>query len=951
MYHPFRRFLLLAFLSSIALPSTVPAQTGQMFGEVVGKVTDQQDAVLPGASVTLSGPALMGTQTTTSNERGLYRFPAVPSGVYTLRFELAGFTTLAREEIVVSVRSTVTVDATLRVATLAETLTVTGESPVVDLENTKVGERLDQQILTEVPTARSIFGSATLLPGVVMGRQDVGGLFASTSTGMTAHGAGAYNLNYFGVTADTPQDYGSMYYMDFGSAEEISVDTAAMGAEIGGGGGANINIIPKSGGNAIKGAIYFNGTGDGLAGNNVDQDLRAQGITTGTAILRLYDTNVDAGGPFRRDRAWWYGSLRNYTTYENVIGFPKEFKANLRNYSLRATFRLSDRNNLSAFWTHNTKAQPNRGAGVTRPTPESTWNQRSPKNLENLNWTSVVTSSTFLEASSSMFRMYWPTTYSREWYALSTPIPPSQDLTTGIFFGAHTDGERLRDAYRLQLNAGLTHYRDGWLGGSHQIKLGYEMWHGWGDESFSVFGDTRYRYRNAAPAEIFVYNTPLVQRTHMRNFAGFVQDRASYGRVTLNLGLRYSFYDGWLPEQEGGGGRWFPRRTYPRQDAPFNWSNFAPRVGAVVKLDENGRSVAKASYSRYFEHMYTWYFTLINPNIIRTGGVATYRWFGDRNSNGVVDDGEYDPKPLSVFEADSNSIDPDFKQPKADEIMVGYQRELAPNLGVQVGWIQRWYTDNWADVNVGIPPSAYDPQTFPDAGPDNIVGTGDDRSITLHNLRAQFLGEDVFRRQTVPGTTRYRGLELSINKRMANRWQLMGSYVWSRLDGIISEDREVGDPNDPNQQLESHKFGRGSVDQPHALKLMGSYRAPWDVSIGANVQLLSGLPRNRDYRRALRQGSTTVRAEPRGTYREDTLRLLSLRASKSVRVTHDLRLSGFAELHNALNSNAAQSFSTLTQSFASREAFEAARARTAYFGRVAEILPPRIAKFGVKLEF
>jgi hypothetical protein len=143
----------------------------------------------------------------------------------------------------VPVRQTVTVDTQMKVATVQETVTVKGESPVVDVENAKIGERLDNQTLQSVPTSRSIFGSATLLPGMVMVRQDPAGLNAATSTGMVAHGASTYNLNYFGVTADTPQNYGSMYYMDYNAAEEISVDTAAMGADIGGGGGANINII------------------------------------------------------------------------------------------------------------------------------------------------------------------------------------------------------------------------------------------------------------------------------------------------------------------------------------------------------------------------------------------------------------------------------------------------------------------------------------------------------------------------------------------------------------------------------------------------------------------------------------------------------------------------------------------------------------------------------------
>src|SRR5207247_4013912 len=207
------------------------AQTGQMFGELVGKVTDAQGGVLPGVTVTLSGPAAMGTPTAITGASGVYRFPAVSTGTYSLRFELAGFAPLVREGIVVPVRQTITVDAEMKLAALQETVTVSGESPTVDVENTKVGGRLDHELLTAVPTSRTIFGSTTVLPGMVMGRQDPGGLNAATSTGMVAHGQSRYNLNYYGVTADTPQDHGSMTYKDYGAAEERASRPAATGAE------------------------------------------------------------------------------------------------------------------------------------------------------------------------------------------------------------------------------------------------------------------------------------------------------------------------------------------------------------------------------------------------------------------------------------------------------------------------------------------------------------------------------------------------------------------------------------------------------------------------------------------------------------------------------------------------------------------------------------------------
>jgi len=416
-----RTLAALAILTTFGL-APAAAQTGQTFGELVGKITDDQGAVLPGVTVTLSGPAVMGTPTAVTGPTGMYRFPAVATGTYTLKFELGGFAPLTRDGIVVPVRQTITVDAQMKLASLQETITISGASPTVDVENTKVGARLSQEILTAVPTSRTIFGSTTVLPGMTMARQDPGGLNAATSTGMVAHGASNYNLNYYGVTADTPQNYGSMYYMDFGSAEEISVDTAAMGAEVGGGGGANINVIPKSGGNNLKGSAYYSMTGKGywdhFTGNNITDGLRAQGVTDPT-LRNLRDFNVDVGGPIMKDRLWYFGSFRNYSTVDATAGYTvvnsdgsltNPFDSNLRNYTTSGKYQVNKNNTVSAFWTYNRKFQPHRGAGVTQPLPQGTLHQESPKNLINANWTSVMGQNTFLEVSSTYFHMHWPST-------------------------------------------------------------------------------------------------------------------------------------------------------------------------------------------------------------------------------------------------------------------------------------------------------------------------------------------------------------------------------------------------------------------------------------------------------------------------------------------------------------------------------------------------------------
>jgi carboxypeptidase family protein len=997
----FRAFAALAIVSALGL-APAAAQTGQTFGEVVGKVTDDQGGVLPGVTVTLSGPNVMGTPTAVSGANGVYRFPAVNTGTYTLKFDIGGFAPLVRTGIVVPVRQTITVDAQMKLASLQETVTVSGSSPTVDVENTKVGARLSQEILTNVPTSRTIFGSTTVLPGMTMGRQDPGGLNAATSTGMVAHGASNYNLNYYGVTADTPQNYGSMYYMDFGSAEEVSVDTAAMGAEVGGGGGANINVIPKSGGNTPKGEAVYSITGKGywdhFTGNNITDALRAQGITDPT-LNKLSDFNASVGGPFIKDRFWWFGSFRNYSTVEVTPSYTKvnddgsltnPFNSNLRNYTASGKYQLNKNNQLSAFWTYNRKFQPNRNAGTNQPNPINTLHQESPKNLINANWTSVMGQNTFLEVSSTYFHMHWPSTWADEFNALpaNQQFPSTLNVTSGIYLdGPEPTGERFRDAYRHQTNIGVTRYIDGFLGASHQLKTGFENW--WtptGTDGFVIFDDTRIRYTGAtnctptvrtgcAPSEAFLYNTPLTQETKMRNFAGFVQDRASYSRVTLNLGLRWSYYDGKIPAQSGGGGKWFPVTSYPEIDPGYSWNTLAPRTGVVVKLTEDGKNVAKASYSRYYESMYTSEYASINPNSIQTSGIQTWSFLGDLNGNGKVDRNELGTLK-SQFVAKSNAIDPNLKDPKDDEIMFAFQRELANNWSMNVDWIQRWFRDATTDQNCyGLPcntvaTTAYAPgRTVTDFGADNLKGTADDRSLTVYDVLPQYVGKDTFfhtncgNNVAIDCVQRYKAAEFSISKRMSNRWQMQGSYVWSRLDGAqqgintnSTTTRNVYDFTNPNNTVDlgaGAAQGRGANDQPHAFKLLGSYQAAWGINLGANFQALSGLPIDRTLTvSTLTQGSRNVPADPRGTNRADVLKLLSLRADKRFSLGAQRHASFIAELHNVLNSSAGQnSYGALTQGYADLTAFNNDRLKTSYFGRTQEIVAPRVLKIGFKFDF
>jgi hypothetical protein len=317
--------------------------------------------------------------------------------------------------------------------------------------------------------------------------------------------------------------------------------------------------------------------------------------------------------------------------------------------------------------------------------------------------------------------------------------------------------------------------------------------------------------------------------------------------------------------------------------------------------------------------------------------------------------------------AKQNAIDPNLKDPHNDEIMLAYQRELANNWSLNVDWIQRWFKDQTVNQDCfGLPcntvaSTAYaQNKTVTDFGPDNIVGTADDKQLTFYNVLPQYLGKDTIfhtncgNNVSVSCTQRYKAFEISIGKRMSNRWQMQGSYVWSRMNGDLPLDY-----TNPNNLLpfvgQGAAYAQGattSPDQTHAFKLLGSYQAPFGITLGANYQALTGLPIDRTLSVALAQGTTSLRVDPLGTYRADFLNLLSIRAEKSFRIGGGHRAAVNIELHNLLNSSAGQnSYGSVTRGFTSQADFAANQLGTSYFGRVQEIVAPRVLKLGFKLDF
>src|SRR5947208_1273188 len=416
---------LAAFLA-IAAASAFGQSAGATTGAINGKVTDATGGVMPGVTVTIASPSMQGVRTVVTTEDGTYRFPAIPPGDYKITYELSGFSTVVHEGVRVGLGFNATVNAELKVASLTETVTVSGQSPVVDITSTKTATNFDAKELASLPSARDFWSILAAAPAVQMQRIDIGGSAAGTQTGYSTYDTKSdqHRPMVEGIV-NTEGTNAAGFYYDYGSFDEVSVATGTNSAEMPWP-GVMSQFIAKSGGNSYHGKIYADYETENIQSRNIDAEQIKLGIRGGgglgpTDLNRLhkyYDVNGDAGGYLKPDKFWWYGSLRNQDAQSLLPNFPvKPFETLLYNVSRKVTYALSTNNKLIGYGTWGKKTQPNRldtflvaATAALHSSVDSTWNQAYWAHTYKGEWDSVVNDRMFFEIRGGQFPYKWPNT-------------------------------------------------------------------------------------------------------------------------------------------------------------------------------------------------------------------------------------------------------------------------------------------------------------------------------------------------------------------------------------------------------------------------------------------------------------------------------------------------------------------------------------------------------------
>lgn len=902
-----------------------PARAQTQTGTISGSVTDAQGAMLPGVTVTISSPALIRSQATATNERGVYTFISLPPGEYTVEFALPGFGGVKRENIRVGVAVVTTVDQELSVAAVSETVTVSGESPAVDVKSSSKGTNFDTELLATIPQAREIWSTVEQVPGATMSKFNVGGAESAQQSSAQIHGSAPGQQEYAinGLKLNWPGGNGgaTAFYFDHDSFAEINVLTNGAPAEVGTG-GVYMNMVTKSGANMLNGQASAYWEDSAFQGDNVSDDLRALGVTNGQPINYIYDVNANVGGPLKRDTAWFFSSFRRYQINTQILGItrpdgsPAPDDNRQTNVLGKATWQITTRQKASVEYNFNSQNRLFRRPTTDLVEEKASWRQIEPAHIVQGQWTALLSDKLFLDARYGYLHLIFPLRYQ--------PTVTAEDLSRQDIIQLTLRDAAIYDyenkATRHQGNVSASYFVDDWAG-SHALKAGVEFGRAFNQNTYAANGDYVLRYFDGAPLEVQTYNTPITSENFIDTISAYGQDSwSATRRLTVNYGVRYERLVGFAPEQARPGNRFFPAESFGRLEDIPHWNSVMWRVGAAYNLRGEGRTAVKGFWGRFMIQEGTRLVQQVNPNDL--GG--DYRSWTDLDSNDVADLEELGPS-TRPYGGRVNRIDPGLEQPYSDEFNIGIEHNLFEDFSVGATYFRRNNRRLFSGINLAVPPTAYTP----------ILVEGPAGPVTVFNQDPATLGRADRLITNIPDLEdTYNGVEITATKRLSNRWQLLAGLTIGRDEGLY--DRGLNDDfNNPNNNVFREDAAIGQ-DSTYIGKVIGSYLLPWDIESSSNLRYFTGQPVvSLITVRGLNQGTVSVLSEPRGETRLDNVTLWDIRFAKGFNFDGS-RLEAMVDVFNLLNDSARTVINTNVGP---------------QFGRPIAILPPRVARLGIRYTF
>jgi len=844
---------------------------------IAGVVRDTSGAVLPGVTVEIASDVLIEkTRSAVTDGDGQYRIIDLRPGTYVLTFSLEGFQSTRRENLELPANFTATVNGELQVGSLQETITVSGQSPVVDVQSTSKSLPLPRQVLDAIPTGRTLQSFAGIVPGVNMSAPDVGGSRSMQQTTMSSHGMPSVQtvvqLDGIGLN-ETETDGGVQFYTNTAINEEMVYQTSGANADVDAG-GIRLNMIPKRGGNRFSGSVSV--LGKVYQSDNLSQDLINRGLSVTDKIDKLYNLEGGVGGKIKQDKLWYFFSARLTRLNSPVAdtfyvpsgpSFPTAFQQCKTGavsceqgiddqYQLsgqgRMTWQVSPKNQVTAYYD---KLSKNRGhamsAGYDPATASAVWGP--PKyEVKQGKWTSTLSDRLLFEFGSSIVDDARTTLYQEgiakdygtpAWYANAAKV----DTSLGLSWLAGPTPEYRNWPHRVYLSTALSY-----VTGSHNVKVGFQHDSGNQGNQYTMNADLVQQYQAGVPFSVIAYNTPVINWANLnRNVGVYGQDSWTIKRLTLSYGVRWENWSTGVREQGMAPGRFVGLREFGPEDLPA-WKTISPRTGAAYDLFGNGKTAVKFSANRYRQMGTTGLANTYNPIALQSQTLAwtdlnsddiaqgergcTYRTAGCEINFGqlpttfgaVIPGCSMIGTPGSI-PCGNAQIDPNLKRTATWNYNVGVQHELLPRLSVSANWFHVDYDNLRVRQNVQ--------QTFADYTPQDIVSPLDGKVITVYNVSTakrnlvQYFDTNAPNRQQW-----YDGYEFTFSARLPKGGTLFGGTTTEKTIAVMCDE-----PSNPNNLLYCDQRDSG-IPFTTSFKIAGSYPLPWGLQLSGALQAMAGLP-------------------------------------------------------------------------------------------------------------
>ncbi len=872
-------FLLVVILSFVT--SFVNAQSKET-GALVGSVKLEDGSPVPGVLVTLKAEEIVGaTKTTLTNETGSYRFVGLQPGVYMISAELEGFAKAVQKGLKVSIGKTITVDLTMKQGNITEEIEVVGKSALVDVKDSATATvEMPTEFLQNIPNSQFTTGAVNMAPGIY---SDVA-YGAADGTGV------AYQID--GVDVSDPAGGTAWVFLDYNVVDEISVSGVGASAEYGNFSGVVFNTVTKSGTNQFKGYGEFLYQGDDWNSKNSDDPDFAP------SKIKFFSIHLDVGGPIIKDKLSFFLAGLYYRQIQTLSGTDYDIDYQQPKGFLKFNWQPATKTRLTASVEYDVYNGKGRG-GDALTEEAATVRQESPEVVGSISLQHLFSDRTFMEAKMGYFWGYYDLIPESGY-----DVSGHYDAATGESYTNSTYYYR-GDRTRLQLNAALTHHAEEFIKGSHDFKFGVDFFSNTQRDKGGYPNDSYYYDYYGYPYWRLDYIGGYDIKATMKTFAVFAQDTWTVSdRLTINPGIRVDISRGGVND--------IPGTEYKTKPA------IAPRIGFTFDIFGDHSTALKAHWGRYYEAAYIYTVTSLS----RSKGTK-YDYYYDYDTEEWV---------LDLVRPGGTSqyiIDDKLKQAYMDQFTVGIQRELMKDFSLEVTYIQRKNFNHIAPVLINgefVQRQYNDPltgQTF------TVWDQTNDRSQNIFLITNPEKGMLDWMQFTP--YRKYSGLEILLNKRFSNKWQMMTSYVYSKVKGNINNTEATGAGynttfENPNNQINAE--GILSSDYTHMLKIQGSVILPLDINFNAYFTLISGgtytktvrLPRSVDVNR------TTIYAEPRGTHRYPTSKKLDLRLEKTFKFSQNLKLGLLVDIFNVFNEGIVTSYNTIATSFQDIRAISAPRA-------------------------